>query len=337
MSRLDQLSEAFKSATIDIKAFLHRQRWKEALIFSCFVLLSLGFWTLQSLQSEYETDLSIPIRYVNVPAYLTFESDLPKALNVHVRDKGSALLNYSVDKRLRSVNIDLSKLSTDKSEYVIGQQYLQTEVQKLLLASTKLYSIHPQRLTVKYAMRKSKEVPVVFDGNIQTPSGFLVSGEITTTPAMVTIYGSQQMLDTIDCVKTVYVEVDKVKKTITKDVLLRAIPGVTTHTESVSVIIPVEEYTEKTLEIPVHITDVPDIYTIRTFPQSVKVSCNIPISKFKELTEERLSVNLSFKMLEENVSGTLNVDLSAKPEWVKSYNITPGKIEFLLEVKGNGK
>ena len=118
---------------------------------------------------------------------------------------------------------------------------------------------------------------------------------------------------------------------------MRAIPGVTTHTESVSVIIPVEEYTEKTLEIPVHITDVPDIYTIRTFPQSVKVSCNIPISKFKELTEERLSVDLSFKMLEENVSGTLNVDLSAKPEWVKSYNITPGKIEFLLEVKGNGK
>ena len=67
------------------------------------------------------------------------------------------------------------------------------------------------------------------------------------------------------------------------------------------------------------------------------MSCKIPISKFKELTEERLSVDLSFKMLEENVSGTLNVDLSAKPEWVKSYNITPGKIEFLLEVKGNGK
>lgn len=337
MSRLNQMSAAFKSATIVIKAFLHRQRWKEALIFFCFVLLSLGFWVLQSLQSEYETDLSIPVRYINVPAYLTFESELPNALDVHVRDKGSVLLNYSLGNRLRSVNIDLGKLSTEKNEYVVGQQFLQSEIQKMLFATTKLYSFHPQRLTFNYGLRKSKEVPILFDGNVQTLSGFLVSGTIETIPAMVTIYGSQHMLDTIEYVRTAHVELKKVKKTTTKDIPLKPIPGVTTHTESVSVIIPVEEYTEKTIDIPVHITDVPEIYTIRTFPQKVTVSCNIPISKFKELTEEKLSVNLPFKMLEENVSGALDVELSDRPNWVKSYNITPRKIEFLLEVNGNDR
>ncbi|HBK29365.1 MAG TPA: hypothetical protein DDZ04_06290 [Parabacteroides sp.] len=337
MSRLNRMSEAFKSVSIGIKAFLHRQRWKEALIFSCFVLLSFGFWVLQSLQGEYETDLSIPIRYVNVPAYLTFDSELPKSIDLHVRDKGSALLNYSVEKRMRTINIDLSKLSTDKNEYVVGTQFLQSEIQQLLLATTKLYSFRPQRLTLNYGLRSSKDVPVMFDGEVQTPGGFLLSGDISTMPAMVTIYGSQKTLDTINCVKTVHVEVKKAKKTITKDVALKSIPGVTMHTESVSVIIPVEEYTEKSIDIPVRITGVPDIYTVRTFPQSVTVSCNIPISKFKELTQELVAVDLPFKMLEENVSGTLNVDLSSKPKWVKSYSIAPKRIEFLLEVKGNVK
>ena len=54
MSQLDRINQSFKSARIKINAFLRRQRWKEALIFFSFVLLSFGFWLLQSLQQEYE-------------------------------------------------------------------------------------------------------------------------------------------------------------------------------------------------------------------------------------------------------------------------------------------
>ena len=50
MSRLGQIKQTFKSVRIEIKAFLRRQQWKEALIFFCFILLAFGFWLLQSLQ-----------------------------------------------------------------------------------------------------------------------------------------------------------------------------------------------------------------------------------------------------------------------------------------------
>ena len=56
MSRLGQIKQTFKSVRIEIKAFLRRQQWKEALIFFCFILLAFGFWLLQSLQQEYEID-----------------------------------------------------------------------------------------------------------------------------------------------------------------------------------------------------------------------------------------------------------------------------------------
>ena len=46
MSWLTNCVRTYHAVLADIKAFLHRQRWKEALIFSCFVLLSFGFWLL---------------------------------------------------------------------------------------------------------------------------------------------------------------------------------------------------------------------------------------------------------------------------------------------------
>lgn len=63
MSQLDRINYSFKSARMKINAFLRRQRWKEALIFFSFVLLAFGFWLLQSLQQEYEIEISIPVRY----------------------------------------------------------------------------------------------------------------------------------------------------------------------------------------------------------------------------------------------------------------------------------
>ena len=80
MSRLGQIKQAFKSVRIEIKAFLRRQQWKEALIFFCFILLAFGFWLLQSLQQEYEIDIKIPVKYKNVHRIYLSRKHRPKPL-----------------------------------------------------------------------------------------------------------------------------------------------------------------------------------------------------------------------------------------------------------------
>lgn len=56
MSRLEALFATFKSAPKKIKTLLRRQGWKEVFNLFSFVLLSLGFWMLQSLQQDYEIE-----------------------------------------------------------------------------------------------------------------------------------------------------------------------------------------------------------------------------------------------------------------------------------------
>lgn len=331
MSWFKNIVRTYHTVLEDIKAFLHRQRWKEALIFSCFVLLSFGFWLLQSLQQEYETDMSIPIRYNNVPDDIIFTNKVPQAISIRIKDKGSALLNYTIGQKFRSITVDMTGVSKESGKFVIDKKFIEAEIQKQVLATTTLYSIDPQSITLRFGMRKDREFPVVFQGNIQTEKGFLVSSDIQISPSHITVYASDSILNSIQEIKTVYTEIKNGKKNITRVVGLQPIEGTNFETNNVSVTIPIEEYTEKTLLIPVNITGVPANYKIRTFPQEVEVACNIPISRFKELTEDMFAIEIPYTQLEENVSGTIDVQVSKKPDWVRYCHVSPAKIEFLLE------
>jgi len=85
------------------------------------------------------------------------------------------------------------------------------------------------------------------------------------------------------------------------------------------------------LEIPVSCSHIPPHYTVRMFPAVVKVTCSVPLSRFKGLSEDMFSIHIPFEDLEQNVSGTLPVKLTKKPDWVHTAILLPDKVEFILE------
>ncbi len=331
MPQLDNTSEPFKSARTKINAFFRKQQWKEALVFSFFVLLSLGFWLLQSLQQEYEIEINIPVKYKNVPSDVSFTNTPPQEVVAKVKDKGSALLNYSLGMSFAPIDVDMKKHAKGNSSLSVTKKAIEGDIQKQLLATTSLIDFEPQNIEVHYGKREKKDIPVVFDGVIHTAPGFHVSGDIAISPETVGVYASEAVLDTLKQVKTVFTEIKKGSKTITKAVQLQKVGAAVYEPASVTVTIPIEEFTEKTLEVPVVCTDLPSQYTLRTFPSVAKVTCSIPLSQFKDLSEDAFEIRFSFKDLEQNASGTLPIRLTKKPDWVTSATIVPDKIEFILE------
>ena len=331
MSRLGQIKQTFKSVRIEIKAFLRRQQWREALIFFCFILLAFGFWLLQSLQQEYEIDIKIPVKYKNVPPDISFTETPPEAITVKVKDKGSVLLNYSFGRSFAPIEANMKTQPEKTGKLVISRKDIESEIKKHLIATTSLLSFEPQHIDAAYSKRIKKEIPPMFEGTIQTNAGFKVSGDISFTPRSISVYASDVVLDTLKEIKTVYTEIKKGNKTVTRTVQLEKINGATLEPTSVTVTIPIEEYTEKTLEIPVICTNLPRHYTLRTFPSVVKVSCNVPLSRFKDISADDFEIRISFADLEQSTSGTLPLQLNKKPSWVDIAKISPDRIEFILE------
>ena len=330
MSQVEHISQSVKSLNKQTKAFFHGEQWKEALVFFFFLLLAFGFWLLQSLQQEYEITLTFPIKYKELPADIAFNEEIPQQVIAKVKDKGSVLLNYTLGRTLQPIEVKLNSEEKQGTLHVSKKQ-IENNIQKQLLSTTALIEFDPQQIAAPFSQRKHKALPVKFDGDIQFITGFQLAGEIQIKPNTVDAYASAVVLDTLQEVLTQFIEVKKGNKTLQRTVALRSIPGVNLVPTTVTVTLPIEEYTEKSLTLPIICKGVPHHYKVRLFPSEVTVTCSVPLSRFKALSESQFEITINYNELEQNASGTCLVQLTRKPEWVHTPTLLPTQVEFLLE------
>jgi hypothetical protein len=254
-----------------------------------------------------------------------------ETITAKVKDKGSVLLNYTFGRSFAPIEVNMKNTKEKNGSVQVSKRQIENDIQKQLIATTALQSFDPQQIDMDFSQRVHKEIQVVFNGDIHMEAGFQLSGDIQINPQKINAYATAAILDTLTSVKTAFTEVKKANKNITRTVQLIKVDGVNFDPENVSITIPIEEYTEKTLEIPVSCSHIPPHYTVRMFPAVVKVTCSVPLSRFKGLSEDMFSIHIPFEDLEQNVSGTLPVKLTKKPDWVHTAILLPDKVEFILE------
>ena len=327
------MQNKLKSAFLNTGAFFRRQQWKEIFIFIFFLLLSFGFWLLQSLQQDYERRIKLPLRYKNVPSEWVVTEDNPKEISILLRDKGTTLMYYSWKANFDPVDISVSGLPR-LSEYSlnVSGSLLETAVSKQLISSTSIISIDPREIVLLYDSLSSRMVAVVENININTKPGFQLSDSIKISHPEVRVYGSRGVLDTLNEVRTKLVKLDNMSKTRDVTAHLDLPKGVKSDNETVKLTIPVEEFTEKKIQLPISCPDIPTDFVLRIFPSTVEVTCNVPLSQFRELTAESLEILIPFGEFEENqATGRIPVRLTKKPSWVISSVIVPNELEFIIE------
>ena len=324
---------ALVSALLNTRIFFRRQQWKEIFIFALFLLLSFGFWLLQSLRQDYERRIELPIHYKNVPSEWVISEGNPVKVGVLLKDKGTTLMYYSWKANFDPVDISVSGLPR-LAEYTlsVSRNIIESAVSKQLISSTSIISIDPREIELRYDSLSSRMVTVIENVQISTKPGFQISDSIRISHAEVRIYGSQSVLDTLSVVRTKLVTLDNMSKTRELTAHLDLPKGVSADNTTVKLTIPVEEFTEKKIQLPVSCPDIPAGYVLRIFPSSVEVSCNVPLSRFKDLAAENLEIVIPFNEFEENqATGKIPARLTNKPSYVISSVIVPDMLEFIIE------
>jgi hypothetical protein len=332
MSWLEK-QELFKSIR-QIQVFFQQQQWKESLIFLFFLLLSLGFWFLLHLQQEYEVEISVPVKYRNIPAEMNITDEFPQEVIARLRDKGIILINYSWLHSFSPIDVNLIDIRKEGNHQVL-KRTIEASISKHLISTTSLLEFRPETFTVEYKAIQSKEIPVLADISVSLEPGFQISGSITVVPERVRIYADNNTLDLITNVRTVHTEIKKADETKKIKVRLQKIANVRLDPDEVTVTVPVEEFTEKRMMLSVECSDLPENYIVRLFPSSVEVICNVPLSRFKELMEKDFEILIPFDIFEANQSsGKLPVNLTKQPTWIAHTTIVPSTIEFIIEQLG---
>jgi hypothetical protein len=137
---------------------------KDVVVFVFFLILSFGFWYINSLGKEIEADIRYPVEYINIPKERVIAEDSPVRLNLSLKGPGYSVLKLKVSGSKAPVVIDLSKVNYKKvpeskiPNYFIVTSGLIKSLTVQIRSGCEIISIKPDTLffTFNKAITKSK-------------------------------------------------------------------------------------------------------------------------------------------------------------------------------------
>lgn len=319
-----------------VKSFLLSKRSREFFIFLFFFLIASAFWLVQTLDREYEIEVNVPIRLKNVPENMVITSDFPEAFTVNLRDKGTTLLNYQLTKRFYPISVDFTEYQNRSHHVTVLSSAFQRSVTSQLNGSTRVLSMKPDTLEYYYSEGRSKKVPVRLQARVAPGLQYYLSDTIFS-PDSVLVYAPRNALDTIKAAYTRYFEETQIEDTLHRQLELVHGRGVKFVPDVVDLKLPVDIYTEKTVEVPIEGINFPADKTLRAFPSKVKVTFHVGLSKYLELNEDDFHILVSYEELTKLDGDKYQVKLKKIPQGASQVRITPDKVDFLIEkISGHG-
>lgn len=310
--------------------FLLSKKSKECLVFLFFVLVSFGFWLLQTLDDSYQTEFKIPVRLKNVPKEVVLTSDFPSEVRVRVEDRGTVLLNYMLGRTFYPVSFDFNDYK-DMGTYVrISSSELLKKINGQLNVSTKLLSVRPDTLEFYYTQGPAKRIPVRFNGKFGLGRQYYVS-KVRLSPDSIMAYAPQGVLDTLAAAYTREVKLDNVTDSIHQRVELMKCKGVKFVPSYTDMSVYVDMYSEKTVEVPVIGLNFPAGKVLRTFPSKVRVTFQVGLKRFKEATADKFFIGVTYEDLIKSQSDKIPLTIKVAPDYVGHIRINPASVDYLIE------
>ncbi len=320
----------YSSITIQrIGNFLFSEKNRKFLIFLFFLMVSTIFWLIQTLDDDYETEVTMPLRLKNVPDNVVLTLEPPQELRVDVQDKGTVLMNYLFGQTFYPLNIDFTE-HAKAGRIQIPVSSFQKSINAQLVSSTRVLAVKPDTIDIIYTQGEAKKVPVQLAGKFTAGKQYYIS-KVHVQPDSVTVYAPHNVLDTLRSMPTTYTEVLDMGDTTEVDIPLKHIKGVKTIPESVKTNFYLDIYTEKTVEVPVVGVGFPKDKSLKTFPSKVKVSFQVGLHLFKSINAEQFRIEVPYEELRQCTTDKYSLHLKMKPKDVKRIRISPESIDYLIE------
>lgn len=305
--------------------------WKKSLTFLFFLFLAIIFWIVQTYSNKMQMKLSLPIHYTNMTDSVVFERELPTEIDVYIKDYGSAYLKYLTRKE-DSIYIDLAPIIEEGSasrKLLQGQEFEQL-VKTKLLPSSDLTSFTPSYISFAFNVVSVKKLPVVFDGLANLAVGYQLDGDITLTPDSVIALSSKNVLDTIKYAYTVRdtLNIDGNKNIKIK---LRPTKGVYFKPDEIILNVPVDEFKEREVNVPVKCVNLPKDLDIKFFPPSVKINFFIGSKRSNLIESSDFQVIVDYLDIKERELNSIPIRVIEYPDYIRIRSLEPSEVEYILE------
>lgn len=311
-----------------IKQFLTT---RDFLVFLLFLGISTALWALQALRKNYEMTVEMPIAYTNLPGDYIITNDLPSHLRLSLEGRGSDLVRYRYGRGLAPLKIDMEEVVKGRRN-VATNTYL-PQIQKQVKSDIAIKRISPDSILYELEKQKKKTIPIVLDAEIELEQQYTFSDSLRISPSHITAYGPLKELNKLDTIHTELLTINNVKDTLVTQIDLKKVRNVRFSDTTITVKIMSEKFTEKNIQLPISIKNVPENITLRIFPSATTLSYQIGLSSYEKVDASSFSLYVDFKEAKRNGKDKLKIKFGKKAPKAFNVKLKPEAIDYIIEEK----
>lgn len=314
-----------------ISDFVFSNANRDFLVFLFFLGLSGIFWLSLTLNDTYEREFSIPVSVVDIPKNAVLTSDEVDTIKMTIRDKGIILVAYQYGDYLKRLRIPFKNYTRNNGSGSVPAAELQKLVYQQLVSSSKITACKPDKLEFFYNYGTNKKVPVRWSGRVIPEELYFIS-RVDYLPDSVTVYASDEKLDSINMVYTETLNYANFRDTLTISCNLAKIKGVKIVPEKVKINFYTDVLTEENIEgVPIQGINLPDGKALRTFPAKVTVSFVTGVSLFRNLTPDDFTVVADYNEIKRHPSEKCRITLKNVPQGISRARLDVTLVDYLIE------
>lgn len=315
---------------------------KKITVFILCLIFSFVSWLFIKLSRESAATFPVAIEISNIPDNVLFTSRSDTLMLVNIESTGINLLMSRLFRKPKPIETEFGALQrqtrNNKTYYYLTNT--QASIRFALMNDLPRSALRIQPDTIFFATTEAfqKKVPVRLESQIEFLPGFNFYNSPVISPDSVLVSGPVEFKDSIEFIPTEVLNKKEVYQNISGNIKLKnplLDQKISISHKEVEIFIPIEEYIEATVELPLNI-DCRDIYENNTqpeillFPNQVTVYYLVALKDDIDIHEDMFSAYVSCPDSHLTNSLRLKTEVREQPDWVEIIRIRPAEVEFII-------
>jgi YbbR domain-containing protein len=303
------------------------ERRRLSVFITCLVL-ALVAWVFATLSGRYNFTIKQTLVFKNVPQRRAFKALQPDTVEVTMQGTGWQMVFSRMSLANRPITIDLHTL--EHANFIALNTQI-AQINRKIDVEHKIIAFNPDTLYFDFTNRMVKKIKVEPVLDIQYQPQYAAADNIIINPAYVTINGPANVIDKITSWKTDTLKAAQVNDNVKAYMPLQPAKegNIGIYPKTVQVFVPVDEFTEKTLKIPVRLINNPHYANVKYFPQQITIRFTTPLSRYAQVDEDFFEATADFSLWQQGYS-VLPVNLVRIPAYCHVVSIQPRNVDFLV-------
>lgn len=298
------------------------------------ILISAVIWTLGNLVQRSTREFDINLQFANPPTGLILINNPDSLITLELSAQGIDLLTSAV-KTKNDVVLDMDGLKPRLFEGFYRAQvptkYFKKELLRQLGVDDIGSDIFPDSLVFLFDDYLEMKIPVVPKLAMTFKNSYALNKSIQMTPDSVWVKGPASIIRNMDHIDTEVKTIEQIDAPKDIDLkLLSVSPEIHYSHESIQVHIEVDQFTENTFTVPVHVNYFIPGIRIKTYPPEIQISYQVSLDRYDHISDTSFRIEVDIDSLSLLRKDPLIPNLIKWPSHVRNVRMNKESLDYVI-------